>query len=94
MRTLRILALLLSAMLASGCCLFRPTNIVKHPDAPMLIGRTKRGYAEVSVYEKAGNRLIVFGWIRISEAHGWTLQKFDWEAHLAKQARERELQPE
>lgn len=66
-------------ILLSGCIL--KTNIVKHPDAPMLIEDTSwTGKVSVAIYDKENKQLIHYGWIKIPV--GWTLHKYDWEAYI------------
>ena len=71
----------------SGCNLFggfRPAEVIKHPDAPVLIAEVKNNYIRVYVYDKAKNELTDFGWIQLdnSNAKGWTLLKYDWEKFI------------
>jgi hypothetical protein len=73
-------------LVASGCTLggLRRHEIVKHPDAPMLIAETRGRYARVFVYQKTEARLVEYGWVRMSKLEGWTLTKYDWEARIAR----------
>lgn len=76
----------------SGCSLFggfRPAEVIKHPDAPVLIAEVKGSYIRAYVYDKAKNELTDFGWIRLSNsnAKGWTLLKYDWETFIEKKER-------
>lgn len=71
----------------SGCSLLgglRRDEIMKHPDAPMLIAEARGRYLRVFVYRKADAKLVEYGWIRASEVKGWTLTKYDWEARIAR----------
>lgn len=75
--------------LASGCSLlpgFSPPEVVKHPDAPMLIMRVEDRYAKVAVYQKSSNSLIEYGWIELTDSVGWTLTKYDWEQFIDKRS--------
>lgn len=74
---------------ASGCSLlpgFSPPEVVKHPDAPMLIMRVEDGYAKVAVYQKSTNSLTQYGWIDLTDSVGWTLTKYDWEQFIDKRS--------
>jgi len=71
-------------------CGFTPNQVVRHPDAPMLITDSKDGYVRVSVYSKQENGLIDAGWVDLKTAQGWTIVKYDWEAFIAKKAKENE----
>lgn len=70
----------------SGCLDgLKSDNLVKHPDAPMLITETKGKHVKVSIYDKERNQLIEFGWIEINEnMKGWTITKYDWETFIKK----------
>ena len=81
----KLAPLLLVAALVCGC-FFRPTEVVKHPDAPMLILEAKRGFLRVAVYDKAQNQLIEYGWIGTRESKGWSLMKYDWDGYIARRA--------
>ena len=65
-------------------CFPKPPELIKHPDAPMLVLEIKGEYARVALYDKAENRLIEFGWISLQEYKGWTLTKYDWEAFIER----------
>lgn len=72
----------------SGCNWFggfRPAEVIKHPDAPVLIAEVKNGYIRAYVYDKAKNELTDYGWMQLndSNAKGWTLLKYDWEKKIA-----------
>jgi hypothetical protein len=79
MRLVRVVILLLVLLLLSGC--FRP-QVIRHPDAPMLVTGARRGYLRVSVYDKINNRMIDAGWVRGSDVEGWTVSRYDWETYL------------
>lgn len=63
---------------------FRPAEVIKHPDAPILIAEAKGNYIRAYVYDKAKNEMTDFGWIRLnnSNARGWSLLKYDWENYI------------
>ncbi len=77
-----ILFAILSILTITSCTLFTPETIVKHPDAPMLIEEISGNWASVSIYDSRENRMVHYGWVDLRELKGWTLHKFDWEAHL------------
>lgn len=83
-----VLALLLILTPAFGGCsllrAFEPTEIVKHPDAPMQILEAKGNYVRVAVYDSVNNAMIEYGWVRMSndKVQGWTLTKYDWEKFI------------
>ena len=54
------------------------TQIVRHPDAPMLITQA-RGTARVSVFDAQTRTLIDAGSVDLSTLEGWTISKYDWE---------------
>lgn len=86
-RLTKTFGILLAAATISGCGLFgifTPDEIVKHPDAPMLVLETSGEYARVAIYEAAGNRMVEYGWVHLEEVKAWTLHKFDWEAFIKK----------
>ena len=79
----------------SGCNLFggfRPAEVIKHPDAPILIAEVKNGYVRAYVYDKAKNEMTDFGWVQLndSNAKGWSLLKYDWENYILQKAKARE----
>jgi len=83
--SVQVVFLAFALVLCSGCLGgLRRHEIVKHPDAPMLIAETRGGYVRVFVYRKADARLVEYGWVRLSTVKGWTLTKYDWEARAAK----------
>lgn len=96
--TIRSLFFLIILCGGSGCNLFggfRPAEIIKHPDAPVVIVEVKGSYIRAYVYDKVKNELTDFGWIQLTNANakGWTLQKFDWEKFIEardKKAKARE----
>lgn len=82
------LILFAAFLLQPGCNLVRafvPTEIVKHPDAPMQILEAKTNYLRVAVYDREDNQMIEFGWIETSSLKGWTLTKYDWEAVIIRE---------
>ena len=82
---IRFATLLILTTTLSSCVVGRalaPEEIVKHPDAPMLILEVKGHYARVAVYDRNQNQMIEFGWVDLEENVGWTLHKFDWEKHV------------
>lgn len=66
----------------TGC---QSPQIVKHPDAPMLVTGTGRNllrgeWIRVSVWSESEKNLIDYGNIPVgSELVGWTLVKYDWD---------------
>lgn len=77
--------ILIIFVLGSSGCLggFAPTEIVKHPDAPMLINEARGDYVRVSLYSRACNCMVEYGWVEMDERlHGWTLTKTNWEAFI------------
>lgn len=54
---------------------------MKHPDAPMLIIQVK-GKAKIACYSETDNKMYEVGWIDMRELTGYTIGKFDWEAHI------------
>jgi len=71
--------------LCPGCTLFgafAPAEIVRHPDAPMLILEAKGEYVRVAIYDSESNNLVEYGWILSSEVKGWTISKYDWEKFI------------
>ena len=66
MRSIRNIILLLILLIAAGGCNllggFRPAEVVKHPDAPLLIAEVKGEYIRAYVYDKEKNELTDFGW--------------------------------
>ncbi len=92
-RTLsRVVLISTLCLVASGCSLggLRRSEILKHPDAPMLIAEARGRYLRVFVYVKDEARLIEYGWVRASEVEGWTLTKYDWEARVARDSNDGE----
>jgi len=77
--------LLLSIIILLLCgCTFNRNVVIKHPDAPMLILKPKRGKFLVSVYDKSTNSMIEYGYILTENLEGWTLHKFDWQNYINK----------
>jgi hypothetical protein len=79
LKTLLICALLI--VTASGCGMFTPT-IQPHPDATRVVTGSFLGWVETAVYDVESNTLIPCGWESISDFNGWSMMKFDWEAHI------------
>ncbi len=80
MSSLAVAALLLTGL---GCSWVKDTVVVMHPDAPMFITARSRSQVRVSVYSRADNKLVDYGWVDVPV--GWTLHKYDWEAFIAQQ---------
>ena len=74
---------------------FRPAEVIKHPDAPILIAEVNNGYIRAYVYDKANNEMTDFGWVQLdnSNAKGWTLLKYDWEKFISSKAKARGTGP-
>lgn len=66
-----------------GCGGLRRDEIVKAPDAPMLIVEAK-GTARVSVYDAIENKMIDAGTVDLGGLAGWTVSKYEWEALISK----------
>jgi len=85
-RPLLLQLVLFVAVMGSGCVPTRglsPSEIVKHPDSPMLIMDTKPGYVKVSIYDKVNNKMIEYGWVKVDDRLiGWTFTKYDWEKFI------------
>ncbi len=85
LKIVSILVILLIISNTTGCSLFSPVKIVKHPDTPMQILEIRRGKIKVAVYDSVSNKMIEFGWIEIDDRYkGWTLTKYDWEKFIKK----------
>lgn len=71
----------LSLMLIGCAGGLRKTDIVKAPDAPMLITAVDGRRLTVSLYDSATNELIEYDErVTLDEQFkGWTLSKFNWE---------------
>jgi hypothetical protein len=67
--------------MVSGCGWMKP-EIQAHPDASRVVTGSFMGWVETAVYDADSNTLIPAGWISISDFNGWSLMKFDWEAHI------------
>ena len=78
------------ALGVSGCVPTRglkPHEVVKHPDAPMLIQEVKGNHFKVAIYDAKENRLIEYGWIRATDSMvGWTISKVDWQKFMKKKS--------
>ena len=73
---------ILIVILMTSCGGLAGTKVVKHPDAPMVITDSGINKLRVSIYDSGSNELIDYGWIKSSEAVGWTLHKYDWESYI------------
>ena len=83
MKKLSVLLMILSL---NGCGLMpKPTKIVRHPDAPMLITNIKGRWPRISVWDSEAERLFDAGWVDPATLQGWTLHKYDWEKANAKE---------
>jgi hypothetical protein len=75
----------IAALSITGCAggLSR-VDVVKAPDAPMVITGVSGRTVSVSVYDAGTNSLIEYdGPVRIdSSLEGWTISKFDWETFI------------
>lgn len=78
----KILFAISLALSLVGCHGLKPVEVVKHPEAPMLV-RESRGQVKVAIYDKSGKKLIDYGWVEVPV--GWTLHQFDWEAFLVEE---------
>jgi len=77
-------AMLVALMTAlGGCGGLQRDQVVKAPDAPMLIIEAK-GTARVSVYDAEENRMIDAGTVDLGTLDGWTVSKYEWEALINK----------
>jgi hypothetical protein len=76
------LAIAITIML-SGCGGLQRDEVVKAPDAPMLIVKAK-GTARVSVYDAGENRMIDAGTVDLGTLEGWTVSRYEWEALINK----------
>lgn len=82
-----------TALLLGGCSLlglggFEPDEVVRHPDAPMLLLELRGDWARVAIYSVQENRMVPAGWVRLDRALvGWTIHKFDWEKFIKERAR-------
>lgn len=78
-----LVCLLLVCLLAVPGCIggLKRDDVVKAPDAPMLITSVDGKKLGVSVYDSKTNALIEYDErITVSpQLEGWTLSKFDWE---------------
>ena len=72
-------------MVLTACGGLARTDVVAHPDAPMLITEGK-GTLRVSVYDAATNRMIELGWVDASQLKGRTVTKYDWEALIIRRS--------
>ncbi len=74
---------------------FRPAEVIKHPDAPVLIAEVNGNYIRAYVYDKAKNELTDYGWVQLdnSNAKGWTILKYDWETFIERRAKARGTGP-
>lgn len=81
MRTSTALLTISLILFAVTACVKSP-EIVKHPDAPMLILGAKGKAVHVSVYDSQTDTLIEYGWIDAREVAGWTIVKYDWSRFL------------
>lgn len=68
-------------VMVSGCGWMKPT-IQPHPDATRVITGSFLGWVETATYDVKSNTLIPCGWESLSDFDGWSLTKFDWEAHI------------
>ena len=68
-------------MMLSCGTIVRRTEILRHPDAAMLIAEAT-GDARVYIYDAETNSMIEYGWIGLDGIEGWTITKFDWEAKI------------
>ena len=82
-RTLPCVLLLASVL--TGCGGLARTDIVPHPDAPMLITEAT-GRLRVSVYDAAQNRMVELGWVDAAQLKGRTVSKYDWESLIIRRS--------
>jgi hypothetical protein len=71
--------LIMTLLVLSAGCLHK-TQLIKHPDSPMLIQKVKGTKVLVALYSKGDNTMLKYGWVRVPE--GWTLHKYDWEKYI------------
>ncbi len=82
---------------AAGCNWFggfRPSEVIKHPDAPVLIAEVKGEYARGYVWDSEAKELTDFGWFHLdnSSLANRTILTYDWEKFVKKaKAKAREI---
>lgn len=83
------LMLIVVPLLLCGCLggLARE-DVVKHPDAPMLVQEVDGECVRVAIYDSQENELVEYGWVQVPE--GWTIHKFDWENYIKERSEENE----
>lgn len=86
---MRIVLSILLVCALSGCNWFggfRPPEIIKQPDAPVLIAEVKGEYARGYVYDSEAKELIDYGWFHLDNASAATktLMKYDWAKYIKK----------
>lgn len=80
---LKLLSMILFVSLLSGCGgkkPWSPTEIIKHPDAAMLILEARGDSVRVAVWDGDNKKLIEYGWVQMDASMvGKTIYKLDWE---------------
>jgi len=77
-----ILTLILLAVLTCTGCEWMKPEISVHPDAALYVTGVSWGRLEVAAYDVKKNALVPVGTIPLSSCKGWTLKKYNWEAHI------------
>jgi len=78
-----VLTLATAVFCMVGCGGLQRDELVKAPDAPMLIVKAK-GTARVAVYDATENTMVDAGTVDLGTLQGWTVSKYEWEALMQR----------
>ncbi len=62
----------------------KSVKIVKHPDSPFLIVDAKGDRVQIAIESNDEKKLIVWGWVRVSDLKGWTCTKYNWKIDIER----------
>ena len=62
----------------------KSVKIVKHPDSSFLIVDAKGDRVQIAIESNDEKKLIVWGWVRVSDLKGWTCTKYNWKIDIER----------
>jgi len=83
-----IIMFLICVVQFTGCIStsgLKSVKIVKHPDSPFLIVDAKGDRVQIAIESNDKKKLIVWGWVRISDLKGWTCTKYNWKIDIERE---------
>ncbi len=73
--------------MSTGCFAregLKSVKIVKHPDSSFLIVDVKGDKVQIAIESNDKTKLIIYGWVKVSDLTGWTCTKYNWEIDIER----------